>query len=427
MVSRRQVLKAIGVSAAGAAISPFMPRFYFDQTPRAHAAANDVFIILYAVGGWDGNHHAQPLRGPAYDACRAARPTLTRIPDSLLPLSDDLGLHQRWQWLRDAYLSGEALVCSTAGILRNNSGSHEEATGHAIRGQLDGNQMLAKGFFARVLDAKYGGGGAPDFVAFNFAGNNSPLVDSGVRVLNASSITNYGFNQNFDNFTKGTIYSLVDRPGLNPHEEEVRRQMISLQNTEADLRAAVGNTSVSPAFPNTGFGNACRQAFVAVANFANRGLNAITMSIGGWDTHNMQDPSTAPGQALQGMSAGINNIDTGLRALVDNLKRVGMYDRVTIMTLTEFGRTARENGGRGTDHGWGTFMFMAGGKVNGRQILGGLVEPSDFTSSSNSFRVTVPYAAVLAQCAEHLGVSRNAVYDPALLASLPSLPPLFRA
>jgi uncharacterized protein (DUF1501 family) len=291
----------------------------------------------------------------------------------------------------------------------------------------DGDRELPKGFFARALDARYPNGGAPEFLGFDFTSGNSVFLDSGNRILKASSITNYGFNGNFDNFTQGTIYAMIDRAGRSASEARVVEQMRSLQNTQADLRSAVQGTTFNPTFPTDGFGSACRQAFVAIANFADRGLSAITMGIGGWDTHNMQDPATQQGQPLQGMSANLSRVDGGLRALVANLKRSGMYDRVTILSLTEFGRTARENGGRGTDHGKGTYMFIMGGKVNGGQILGSLVDPSDFTSNSNSFKVTVPYAAVLAQCGEHMGILKEAVYPPEVLAALPQLPPLFRA
>ncbi len=101
----------------------------------------------------------------------------------------------------------------------------------------------------------------------------------------------------------------------------------------------------------------------ALAAFAAARLNEETriasFSIGGWDTHNNQNNNLA--RALKQLSDAILALKSGLGA---------NWQRTTVMAVTEFGRTARENGSKGTDHGTGGAMVMAGGALNGGHVFG---------------------------------------------------------
>lgn len=101
----------------------------------------------------------------------------------------------------------------------------------------------------------------------------------------------------------------------------------------------------------------------ALAAFAAARLNEETriasFSIGGWDTHNGQKRNLA--RALGQLSDAILALKSGLGQ---------NWQRTTVMAVTEFGRTARENGSAGTDHGTGGAMVMAGGALNGGHVFG---------------------------------------------------------
>ncbi len=101
----------------------------------------------------------------------------------------------------------------------------------------------------------------------------------------------------------------------------------------------------------------------SLAAFAAARLNEETriasFSIGGWDTHNGQSRNLA--RALTQLSEAILALKSGLGA---------NWQRTTVMAVTEFGRTARENGSGGTDHGTGGAMVMAGGALNGGRVFG---------------------------------------------------------
>ncbi|MCF6278545.1 MAG: DUF1501 domain-containing protein, partial [Anaerolineales bacterium] len=135
-------------------------------------------------------------------------------------------------------------------------------------------------------------------------------------------------------------------------------------------------------YPETDFSMALQQ--VAQITKAEIGMEAACIDLGGWDTHNQQGvvDGTMPallGELASGLSAFYR--DLGARA-----------KRVTLVTMSEFGRRAYENGSGGTDHGHGNLMFVLGGNVNGGKVYGewpGLAEenlhgPGDLAITTDS-------------------------------------------
>ncbi|MBW4595255.1 MAG: DUF1501 domain-containing protein [Brasilonema angustatum HA4187-MV1] len=86
------------------------------------------------------------------------------------------------------------------------------------------------------------------------------------------------------------------------------------------------------------------------------------MALGGWDTHVNQGGST--GQ----LARNLGQLGKGLASLVNGLGSV--YPNTTILVMSEFGRTVKENGNGGTDHGHGNVMWVLGGKVRGAKVYG---------------------------------------------------------
>jgi uncharacterized protein (DUF1501 family) len=97
---------------------------------------------------------------------------------------------------------------------------------------------------------------------------------------------------------------------------------------------------------------------------ADIGLEVATTDLGGWDTH------TSQGDGESGeLANALDVLDGGVGAFIKDLGDV--MDRVVILIMTEFGRTAEQNGSGGTDHGHGTAMFVLGGHVLGGVVKGG--------------------------------------------------------
>ncbi len=123
---------------------------------------------------------------------------------------------------------------------------------------------------------------------------------------------------------------------------------------------------------------------------ANVGLEVAFTEIGGWDTH--ANEGGAAGQ----LANRLRELATGLAAFYRDLG--DRMDDVMLLTLSEFGRTARENGNRGTDHGHANCMFVLGGPVRGGHVYGrwpGL-EPEQL-NEGRDLKLTTDFRSVLAE------------------------------
>ena len=98
------------------------------------------------------------------------------------------------------------------------------------------------------------------------------------------------------------------------------------------------------------------------------GLRVATVDLGGWDTHEYQGDSGGGYLANK-----LAEVGTAMEAFFTDLSSVNGVDqtkRVTIVVQSEFGRSFQENASRGTDHGHGNIMLVAGGMVNGGEVYG---------------------------------------------------------
>jgi len=118
--------------------------------------------------------------------------------------------------------------------------------------------------------------------------------------------------------------------------------------------------SLFAAYPDTEFGLALKQTAMLIK--AEVGLEVSAIDVGGWDTH------FAQGSTSGLMPNLMKDLAEGLAAF-----HADMHDqmgKLTIVTMSEFGRRASENGSLGTDHGHGSMMMVLGGNVQGRKVHG---------------------------------------------------------
>ena len=113
-------------------------------------------------------------------------------------------------------------------------------------------------------------------------------------------------------------------------------------------------------YPNTEFGNSMKQ--IAQLLKANLGVEAAFTDVSGWDTH--QNQGNGNGQLADRLRDFSNSIAAFWRDMGDEA------ENVTLVTMSEFGRTAKENGTGGTDHGHANAMFVLGANVKGGKVYG---------------------------------------------------------
>ena len=142
-------------------------------------------------------------------------------------------------------------------------------------------------------------------------------------------------------------------------------------------------------YPNSEFGNSMKQ--IAQLLKANLGVEAAFTDVSGWDTHHNQ--GSVDGQLV---STGCAISPTALRH--SGATWATMQSNVTLVTMSEFGRTAHENGTGGTDHGHANAMFVLGGNVKGGKVYGkwpGL--DNDQLNEGRDLALTTDYRQVLGE------------------------------
>jgi uncharacterized protein (DUF1501 family) len=175
-------------------------------------------------------------------------------------------------------------------------------------------------------------------------------------------------------------------------QDETKAAVLNMKNTMATLDS-IAFRNYAPkggaVYSDDGFGYSMKATAALIR--ANIGVEAIHIDLDGWDTHAEQGP-------IGGYMAGLmDRLGRNLGAFYRDMSfdnRMGW----TAVVLSEFGRTALENGSAGTDHGTGNCVFVMGGAVNGRRVYGrwpGLAEGQLF--ERYDLAATTDYRAVLSE------------------------------
>ena len=169
------------------------------------------------------------------------------------------------------------------------------------------------------------------------------------------------------------------------------------------------------AYPNSSFGRSLRSAAALIK--ADVGIEAVQVDIGGWDTHQAEDPNAGS------MFRTMTDFAQSLAAFwADVMSPGGAAANVTLVALSEFGRNVRENASTGTDHGRGGAMFVMGPGIAGGRVITqnwpGLARENQ--ENGQDLKVTLDHRDVLAEIvAKRLG-------NTSLDVVFPSFTPTFR-
>ncbi|CDT94644.1 conserved exported hypothetical protein [Vibrio coralliirubri] len=322
-INRRQfmgIAAAVGVSA----MLPF-PSF-------AKTGSDNIFIWVSLRGAMDGLNVVVPHADPDYSNLR---PNIGLKPEQLLKLDDFFGLHpslkQCHQWYENNELSF-VHACSTV---------------YRERSHFDGQKILENGtsdpfntvgWINRLLtlsSEKYDGiaidSGLPlimqgESTVASWYPNRLKTRDKQMELLEELFQSDQMLSSNFESVMK--IDQLVGDQG-------VGKQFKSLMGKTGDILSA------------------------------DNGPNIAALELGGWDTHANQ------GNVNGRLSNQLKTLDVGLAALKASLG--DRWQKTVIIAASEFGRTAKENGTKGTDHGTGNVMFVAGGALPSLKGAGGKV------------------------------------------------------
>ncbi len=328
MMDRRLFLQSTAVGLTGAALAP---GFAF-----ANAPTDSRFVMVFLRGALDSLHALVPYGDPNY---RSLRPRLQ--VENPLKIGGHFGLHPELTQLHSLYLGGDlALIPAAATSYRERShfdaqnllengtgkpfGSHDGWLNRAISGLSVGDKRLGLSVGARTPLILKGSANIQTW-------SESELPDVSDAFLERVSQT-YGADPLFSkalNDARAAMDPMLSEPGM------MGKKLLGGDSLRRSAEAA-GQLLAMPDGPR-----------IAVIESQ------------GWDTH--FDQMSRLTRLFRQLDNAVGYLKTGLDPV---------WDKTVIMIVSEFGRTAAENGNRGTDHGTGGLVMLAGGAVNGGRIAG---------------------------------------------------------
>jgi uncharacterized protein (DUF1501 family) len=400
MQTRRDFLKTSSLIAWGLSVPAFLGRTALAAEPAGKPGAKDtILVVVQLTGGNDGLNTVIPFADPEY---AKLRPTLKIAKDQIKKINDSIGLHPSMDGL--SKLLQDNSLCVVQGVgYPNPSQSHFRSMD--IWQAASTEESLTEGWLGKTLKNVQTG-------AFHVAAGNesSPLALNGApaRVPSIATLDDFQLktsaasgmdNKNQKAVIEGaakTPPSQGDKPNL---LDFVQKTALNTYASSQRLQELGKNYQPKATYPQTGLANRLKLAAQLID--ANLGARIFYVGIDGFDTH--------ANQAVTHANLW-TEVSGAITAFYQDLAARGHKDRLCIMTFSEFGRRAKENGSKGTDHGSGAPMLLVGGKVKSGLVgehpsltkleMGNLKHAIDFRQV---------YAGVLDQW---LGVSSEKVLGP---------------
>ena len=395
------------------------PRFLVRAAlAETRATRPKILIAVFQRGAVDGLSMVVPHGDPDYYAARGsiaiARPAPGR-GEATIDLDGFFGLHPALAPLRPAWDDRRLAVVHACGS-PDTTRSHFDAQDYMESG-TPGVKSTPDGWLARGLAAMTAREPASPFRAVALGPALPRILRGEVGAVAMSSVADFdvkdgaapmagapGVRTGFESLYEQGVRDLLYGTGRETFEA------VKMLKAAAPQRIAPANGAV---YPRGRFGESLRQ--IAQLIKADVGLEIAFADVGGWDTHAGQ------GNERGQLALRLKEFAEGLVALDRDLGP-RMSD-VVVVTMSEFGRTVRENGNRGTDHGHATAMLVLGGAVKGGRVHGrwpGLGREQLF--EGRDLAATTDFRSLFTEIAvRHLGAPAGPLF-PGFSASGGALP-----
>ena len=399
MITRRVLLRdgAMALVSLG-----FAPGFVA-RTAAAGTGRRKVLIAIFQRGAADGLNIVVPFAERDY---YAARPTIAVPPPgagrdgAALDLDGFFGLHPRLAPLLPLWQAGSLAIVHACGS-HDPTRSHFDAQDYMESG-TPGVKSTRDGWLNRVLNAeRRADPGASAFRAVAIAAQLPRTLQGPAAALALTDVSRFGVRGG------GATQASFEAEYASAADRRLRRTGQEAFDAMRQL-AAAAPARYQPAngaiYPRSPYGQALRQ--IAQLVKADVGLEVAFAESTQWDHHANEGGAT--GQLANRLA----DFAQGIAALAADLGS-RMQD-VVVLTMSEFGRAVAENGNRGTDHGHGNVMFVAGGAVRGGRVYGrwpGLTPAQ--RHEGRDLAVTTDFRTVFAEVAvRHLGVRDTGAIFP---------------
>jgi uncharacterized protein (DUF1501 family) len=410
MSTRRAFLKGGGIAlfsiGVGGAGPSFLERAAWAATPSRTSGRRKVLVTIFQRGAMDGlaavspfaERQLQKLRpGLALSGARRAG------EESLIDLGVDFGLHPAFGAFEPLWRDGALGIVHAVGS-PDSTRSHFDAQDYMETG-TPGRKGTASGWLNRGC-GKLGHEPTPfQAVSLSRALPRSlygPAPALAVRSLADLAIQLPGAGGAAE--VAGEGFEALYREASRDLLRGTAKESFEAVETVERLRQEGYRPSPGVDYPRGPLGASLQQ--IAMLVQADVGLEVAFAESGGWDTHVRQ--GAAGGSFAQ---RGADLADS----IVAFWNDLGAHrDDVVVLTMTEFGRTVKENGSGGTDHGHGSCLFVLGNEIDGGKVHGEFpgLDPS-VLYEGRDLPVTTDFRAVFSEVAgHHLGIEDDAAMFP---------------
>ncbi len=373
-ISRRNVLSGL---TAGLAVAPGVNvSFAAEGTPT-----RDVLVVVFQRGACDWLQMLAPAGDANYIA---ARPSIRVRTDGTTPGiglgtldGTDIYLSASAPELKALYDSGDLAFVHATGLFTADR-SHFTCQENMEKGTADADPAQNTGWLARHTLSV----GAPTNMAIVSSGSTNPTALLGQK--DAIAIADpQSFNVSGGTANANLIRLLNGSGTMNPYKTAAHKTLDTIRNVQTAL-TGFRDTSGTAGYT----GGALSQALRAVGRMIrmNLGLDVVTVDFGSWDHHN---------NLVSEFGARTVEFSRALAAFWTDM--AAYRRRITLVTMTEFGRRFRENANQGTDHGSASGMLVLGGNVNGKRIYGQWPGLGAAQLRNGDMVITTDYRQVLAE------------------------------
>lgn len=349
VLSRRMFLKNAGLGLLALGLPP---AFVVRAAQGEKKNRGKILVVVFQRGGMDGLNAVIPFREKNY---YSLRPSIAIAePASGNQEATDLdgfyALHPALAPLKELFDQRHLAIIHAAGS-PDNTRSHFDAQDYmeigtpGVKNTPDGwlNRCLAKDF--RDL---------PPFRAVALTTRLPRILAGSAPALTMAAAEEFRLRNESSAAALQRLYASAPDPLLQQGSKSLFDGMGVIRQVASSVPPA------TEVYPSGRFGASLREIGQLIK--ANVGLEIAFTEIEGWDTHANQ------GGANGQMANRLKELAEGLSAFYRDLG--DRMENVVLITMSEFGRTVRENGNRGTDHGHANVMFVLGGRVKGGKVYG---------------------------------------------------------
>src|SRR5215510_3789373 len=405
-MNRRFFLKSGGIALASVGMSLSAPQF-LERVVLGNpitGGKRKTLIAIFQRGAVDGLNMVVPFGESNYYSARPGiavpKPDAANV-ESAINLDGFFGLHPQMTAFKPLWDSKRLAIVHAAGS-PDNTRSHFDAQDY-MESATPGIKSTRDGWLNRYLQFKEDKEHS-SFRAVSITKTMPRVLEGPAPAVAMSSVAEFGIRAGKASAEMQSGFEAMYARKVNDSLLEMGRETFEAVNFLKQANPAQYKPENGAQYPRNPFGNSLLQ--IAQLIKADVGLEVAFTDIGGWDTHVNQGDSRGQLANLLGQ------FSSAIAALYQDLGQ--RMDDVVVLTMSEFGRTVRENGNRGTDHGHANAMFVIGNSVRGGKVYGkwpGLSD--DKLYEGRDLALTTDFRDVFGEIASrHLGTKDTGAIFP---------------